>query len=67
MAFFYSVFSCVHPATHSLFLPKKKRKKISIVIIFIKYSNPGPIVANQIEKFFYQKKKYLKMFQSLAI
>jgi hypothetical protein len=54
----------VHPATHSPFLPKKKRKKISIVIIFIKYSNPGPIVANQIEKFFYQKKK--KIFKNVS-
>jgi hypothetical protein len=65
MAFFYSVFSCVHPATHSPFLPKKKRKKISIVIIFIKYSNPGPIVANQIEIFL--SKEDFKMFQNLAI
>jgi hypothetical protein len=57
----------VHPATHSPFLPKKREKKISIVIIFIKYSNSGPIVANQIEIFLSTKKKYLKMFQSLAI
>jgi hypothetical protein len=57
MAFFYSVFSCVHPATHSPFLPKKREKKISIVIIFIKYLNPGPIVANQIEIFYKKKKK----------
>jgi hypothetical protein len=54
----------VHPATHSPFLPKK-RKKISIVIIFIKYSNPGPIVANQIEIFL--SKEDFKMFQNLAI
>jgi hypothetical protein len=47
----------VHPATHSPFLPKKREKKNFIVIIFIKYSNPGPIVANQIE-IFYQKKKF---------
>jgi hypothetical protein len=55
----------VHPATHSPFLPKKKRKKISIVIIFIKYSNPCPIVANQIEIFL--SKEDFKMFQNLAI
>jgi hypothetical protein len=55
----------VHPATHSPFLPKKREKKISIVIIFIKYSNPGPIVANQIEIFV--SKEDFKMFQNLAI
>jgi hypothetical protein len=47
----------VHPATHSPFLPKKREKKIYIVIIFIKYSNPGPIVANEIEIFLSKKKK----------
>jgi len=64
---FFTVFLAVCILPHiPLFYQKKREKKISIVIIFIKYSNPGPIVANQIE-IFYKKKKYLKMFQSLAI
>jgi hypothetical protein len=53
---FFTVFLAVCILPHiPLFYQKKREKKISMVIIFIKYSNPGPIVANQIE-IFYPKK-----------
>ena len=53
---FFTVFLAVCILPHiPLFYQKKEKKKNSIVIIFIKYSNPGPIVANQIE-IFYKKK-----------
>jgi uncharacterized membrane protein len=54
---------CILP--HIPLFYQKKRKKISIVIIFIKYSNPGPIVANQIE-IFLSKKKKKKIFKNVS-
>ncbi len=55
---FFTVFLavCILPHIPLFYQKKVRKKKISIVIIFIKYSNSGPIVANQIE-IFYQKKK----------
>jgi hypothetical protein len=59
---FFTVFLAVCILPHiPLFYQKKEKKKISIVIIFIKYSNSGPIVANQIEIFIKRRKKKFKI------
>ena len=64
---FFTVFLAVCILPHiPLFYQKKEKKKISIVIIFIKYSNLGPIVANQIEIFIKRRKKGSK-FSNIAI
>jgi hypothetical protein len=52
---FFTVFLAVCILPHIPLFYQKKEKKISIVIIFIKYSNSGPIVANQIEIFLSKK------------
>jgi hypothetical protein len=62
---FFTVFLAVCILPHIPLFYQKKEKKIFIVIILIKYSNPCPIVANQIEIFL--SKEDFKMFQNLAI